>query len=58
MEVAGDVPAHVAFRCAAQTFVLLVYGWLRPASAFSQDTLTYEGDHEWAEIFMRSYIGG
>lgn len=58
MEVAGDVPAHVTFRCDAQTFVLLVYGRLRPASALSKGTLTYEGDQAWAEIFMRLYIGG
>jgi hypothetical protein len=41
MEVAGDVPAHVTFRCDAQTFVLLAYGRIRPASALSTGTLTY-----------------
>jgi predicted lipid carrier protein YhbT len=58
MEVAGDVPANVTFRCDAETFVLLAYGRLRPTSAYSKGMLTYEGDQEWAEIFMRSYIGG
>jgi uncharacterized protein (TIGR03083 family) len=58
MEVAGDVPANVTFRCDAQTFVLLAYGRLRPASALSTGTLTYEGEQEWAEIFMQAYIGG
>jgi uncharacterized protein (TIGR03083 family) len=58
MEVAGDVPAHVTFRCDAQTFVLLAYGRIKPASALSTGTLTYEGSQAWAEIFVRSYIGG
>ena len=58
MEVAGDVPADVTFRCDAQTFVLLAYGRLSPASALATGTLTYEGSHAWAEIFMHSYIGG
>ena len=58
MEVAADVPAHVTFRCDAQTFVLLAYGRLRLASAFSTGRLTYEGSQAWAEIFMCAYIGG
>jgi putative sterol carrier protein len=58
MEVTGEVPAHVTFRCDAETFVLLAYGRLKPASALSTGTLTYEGDQEWAEIFMHAYIGG
>lgn len=58
MEVATDVPAHVTFRCDAQTFVLLAYGRLRPALALSTGTLTYEGSQAWAEIFLRAYIGG
>ncbi len=58
MEVAGEVPTQVTFRCDAQTFVLLAYGRLRPASAFSTGTLTYEGSQAWAEIFLRAYIGG
>ena len=58
MEVAGDAPAHVTFRCDAQTFVLLVYGRIKPASALATGTLTYAGSHAWAELFMHSYIGG
>jgi uncharacterized protein (TIGR03083 family) len=58
MEEAGDAPAHVTFRCDAQTFVLLAYGRIRPTSALSTGTLTYEGSQTWAELFMRSYIGG
>jgi uncharacterized protein (TIGR03083 family) len=58
MEVAGDVPAQVTFRCDGQTFVLLAYGRVRPASALATGTLTYEGSQPWAELFMRSYIGG
>ncbi|MGE3540466.1 MAG: maleylpyruvate isomerase family mycothiol-dependent enzyme [Candidatus Tectimicrobiota bacterium] len=58
MEVAGTVPADVTFRCDAQTFVLLAYGRRSPATALSTGTLTYTGSHAWAELFMRSYIGG
>ena len=58
MEVAGDAPAQVTFRCDAQTFVLLAYGRLSPASARSTGTLTYEGSQVWAEMFLRAYIGG
>jgi hypothetical protein len=58
MEVAGAVPAHVTFRCEAQTFVLLAYGRLSPASACATGTLTYEGSQAWAEVFLRAYIGG
>jgi uncharacterized protein (TIGR03083 family) len=58
MEVAGDVPAQATFRCDAQTFVLLAYGRIRPASALSTGTLTYKGSQAWAEIFLRAYIGG
>jgi uncharacterized protein (TIGR03083 family) len=58
MEVAGNVPADVTFRCDAHTFVLLAYGRRSPASALSTGTLTYEGSQAWAELFMRAYIGG
>jgi uncharacterized protein (TIGR03083 family) len=58
MEVAGAAPAQVTFRCDAQTFVLLAYGRLSPPAAFSTGMLTYEGSQTWAEMFMRSYIGG
>ena len=58
MEVARDAPAQVTFRCEAQTFVLLAYGRIKPASALATGTLTYQGNHTWAQIFMRAYIGG
>lgn len=58
MEVAGNVPAQVTFRCDAQTFVLLAYGRIRPTSAFSAGALTYEGSQAWAEIFLHAYSGG
>jgi hypothetical protein len=58
MKVAGEVPAQVTFHCDAQTFVLLAYGRLSPASARARGTLTSEGNQAWAEIFLRAYIGG
>ncbi len=58
MEVPGEVPADVTFRCDAQTFVLLAYGRLSPASARATGLLTAEGHQAWAEMFLRGYSGG
>jgi MDMPI C-terminal domain/Mycothiol maleylpyruvate isomerase N-terminal domain len=58
MEVAGAVPAQVTFHCDAQTFVLLAYGRLSPASARATGRLTSEGSQAWAEMFLQAYIGG
>lgn len=58
MEVAGDSPADVTFRCDAETFVLLAYGRVKPESALAEGSLTYEGTQGLAEIFVRSYTGG
>ena len=58
MEVPGEVPADVTFRCDAQTFVLLAYGRLSPASARATGLLTAEGHQAWAEMFLRAYSGG
>jgi uncharacterized protein (TIGR03083 family) len=58
MEVAGKIPADVTFQCEAQTFVLVAYGRLRPDAAHTTGVLTWTGNAAWAEIFLRSYIGG
>lgn len=58
MEVAGDVPADVTFHCDGETFALLAYGRLRPEAAISRGKLTYQGDKELADMFIRSFVGG
>lgn len=58
MEVSGDRPANVIFKCDAETFVLLTYGRISPGSAIDDGRLIHEGDAKWAEIFIRSYVGG
>ncbi|MFB3060585.1 MAG: maleylpyruvate isomerase family mycothiol-dependent enzyme [Candidatus Binatia bacterium] len=58
MEVAGDPPTSVTFRCDAETFALVAYGRIKPQSAISKGSLTYQGDQEWADIFIQSFIGG
>ena len=58
MEVAGRSPACVSFSCDAETFALLAYGRIKPVFAISNTSLTYQGDQTWADIFIRSFIGG
>ncbi|MFQ6029590.1 MAG: maleylpyruvate isomerase family mycothiol-dependent enzyme [Dehalococcoidia bacterium] len=58
MEVAGDSPANVTFRCDAETFALLAYGRISPQSAVSSGSLTYQGNQEWTDIFIQYFIGG
>ena len=58
MEVAGDSLPEVNFRCNADTFVMIAYGRMRLESATSEGSLTFEGRREWAEVFIRSFIGG
>ena len=58
MELAEDSLPDVDFRCDSETFILIAYGRMRPESAVSKGTLTFEGSREWAEIFIRSFIGG
>ena len=43
--------------CCDDELVLLAYRRIRPESALSKATLTYEVGQEWAEVFIRSYIG-
>jgi hypothetical protein len=58
MEVAGAVSADVTFHCDGETFALLAYGRLSPEAAISKGRLTYQGNKELADIFIRSFIGG
>lgn len=58
MEVAGDALPDVSFQCNADTFVMIAYGRITSESAMSKGSLTFEGSREWAEVFIRSFIGG
>lgn len=58
MEAAGDSLPDVTFRCDAETFVMIAYGRIKPEYAMSNGALTFEGEREWAEVFIRSFIGG
>ena len=58
MEVAGNALANVTFSCNAETFVLVAYGRISPESACSDGMLSFRGDQKWADIFIRSYVGG
>ena len=58
MEVSDNKPPNVSFKCDAETFVLLTYGRISPSSAKNSGRLFHEGDTEWANIFISSYVGG
>ena len=58
MEVAGDAQADVTFRCDGETFALLAYGRLSSEVAISKGRLTYQGNQELADLFIRSFVGG
>lgn len=58
MEASDDQLADVTFKCDAETFVLLTYGRISPGLAMNSGKLSQEGDAEWADIFISSYVGG
>ncbi len=58
MEADGDAPADVTFRCGSETFVLLMYGRLKPDSAIADGQLSFEGDSKMAEEFEKRFVGG
>lgn len=58
MEQAGTAPATVLFRCDAEMFVLLGYGRIKPTAAVAAGRLTYTGDRDWADVFLRGFVGG
>ncbi len=58
MEADGDAPADVTFRCDSETFVLLMYGRLKPDSAIADGQLSFEGDSKIAEEFEKRFVGG
>ncbi len=52
-----EASADVMFQCDTQTFVLLVYGRLSLARAWSEDRLTMAGDRNRAADFDQSFKG-
>jgi uncharacterized protein (TIGR03083 family) len=58
MEVANKATADVSFTCDAETFVLMCYGRVTPASLESSGELSWSGDADWAPVFINGYVGG
>ena len=57
LEGSGEAPADVSFRCDTETFVLLMYGRLAPASAIKKGRLEAEGGSELTEQFSQWFKG-
>ena len=57
LEEPGDTPASVTFRCDLETYVLVMYGRLRPEAARTAGRLQIEGDRALAEAFGQWFKG-
>jgi uncharacterized protein (TIGR03083 family) len=57
-ESPGITGADVTFRCSAETFILVMFGRLRPGDALSNRRLTYDGPERVATAFGRAFVGG
>ena len=49
---------EVTFRCAGETYVMVMYGRLAPAAAIASGRLTWEGDEALALGFGARFVGG
>ncbi|HEY7494760.1 MAG TPA: SCP2 sterol-binding domain-containing protein, partial [Candidatus Tectomicrobia bacterium] len=58
MEAAANAPADVTFRCDGETFILLMYGRIRPQEAVAQGRMTCEGDTALVAAFSQRFTGG
>ena len=58
VEMASEEAAEVIFRCDGETFVLVMFGRLKPELAVADGRLTAEGDLELASGFGRRFVGG
>ena len=58
VEAASSNAADVTFRCDGETYVLVMYGRLKPDAAMADGRLTFEGDPELAAGFGRRFVGG
>ena len=58
VEPAGSDVPDVTFRCDGETYVLVMYGRLKPDAAMADGRLTFEGDAELAAAFGQRFVGG
>ena len=58
VEPADSNPADVTFRCSGETYVLVMYGRVKPDAAMADGRLTFEGDAELAAAFGQRFVGG
>ena len=58
VEPAGSDAPDVTFRCDGETYVLVMYGRLKPESAMEDGRLTFEGDADLASGFGQRFVGG
>jgi SCP-2 sterol transfer family protein/mycothiol maleylpyruvate isomerase-like protein len=57
-EPASAGQADVTFRCAAETYVLVLFGRLAVDTALRDGRLSYEGDPELVAAFGQAFVGG
>ena len=58
MEVASKDDAQVTFRCDGETFVLLMYGRIKPEAAIAEGRAFFEGDRQLVTAFAERFTGG
>ena len=57
MEPVGAALANVTYRCAMETFVVLMYGLLTPQDAIADGRMTVDGEAEWVTAFAQWFRG-
>ena len=51
-------PPDVIFRCAADTYAMIIFGRLKLAAALSGGAATVEGDAALVDDFIAAFVGG
>ena len=54
----ADPPPDVTFRCAADTYAMIIFGRLKLAAALSSGAATAEGDAALVDDFIAAFVGG
>jgi uncharacterized protein (TIGR03083 family) len=58
LEVASQDAAQVIIRCGGETFVLLMYGRIKPEAAMAEGCVSFEGDQQLVTAFTERFTGG
>ncbi len=58
MEVGSRENAQVTFRCDGETFILLMYGRIRPEASIAEGRVSFEGDPQLVTAFVERFKGG